>query len=276
MLRAMLKFLCHSTDLSLFLRHSIPSLSSHGCLQHIQVGLCKMILAFLAQIEREKQSEEEGEEFALTKIGKLCLCVFVNEDVGTKPKSRILAWINAVKVVQIYTKGCKRLDQFKCPSVQGITLQAYLFGRNRRCLCTMLWLNHGNITSRQVNLERGNIMRSSSAGARIGGSWIVRQSVGSTPCLLGKAVDCTYIRGPKYLEIDVDIGSSTVANGVLGLVCGVITTLVVDMAFLVQANTAEELPERLLSAVRVSHVELSSAIDPNLESKSSPSPSSSN
>lgn len=34
--------------------------------------------------------------------------------------------------------------------------------------------------------------------------------------------------------MDVDIGSSTVANGVLGLVIGVITTLVVDMAFLVQ------------------------------------------
>ncbi|KAG6687976.1 hypothetical protein I3843_11G101000 [Carya illinoinensis] len=68
------------------------------------------------------------------------------------------------------------------------------------------------------------------------GSWIVRQSVGSTPCLLGKAVDCNYIRGPKYLEIDVDIGSSTVANGVLGLVIGVITSLVVDMAFLVQVR----------------------------------------
>ncbi|KAF5477873.1 hypothetical protein F2P56_004482 [Juglans regia] len=97
------------------------------------------------------------------------------------------------------------------------------------------------------------------------GSWIVRQSVGSTPCLLGKAVDCNYIRGPKYLEIDVDIGSSTVANGVLGLVIGVITTLVVDMAFLVQANTTEELPERLIGAVRVSHIELSSAIVPKLE-----------
>lgn len=36
------------------------------------------------------------------------------------------------------------------------------------------------------------------------------------------------------MQIDVDIGSSTVANGVLGLVFGVITTLVVDMAFLVQ------------------------------------------
>ncbi|XP_019152879.1 PREDICTED: protein ENHANCED DISEASE RESISTANCE 2 [Ipomoea nil] len=97
------------------------------------------------------------------------------------------------------------------------------------------------------------------------GSWIVRQSVGSTPCLLGKAVDCNYIRGPKYLEIDVDIGSSTVANGVLGLVIGVITSLVVDMAFLIQGNTPDELPERLLGAVRVSHIELKSAIVPTLE-----------
>ncbi|XP_051151383.1 protein ENHANCED DISEASE RESISTANCE 2-like isoform X2 [Andrographis paniculata] len=103
------------------------------------------------------------------------------------------------------------------------------------------------------------------------GSWIVRQSVGSTPCLLGKAVDCNYIRGPNYLEVDVDIGSSTVANGVLGLVIGVITTLVVDMAFLVQANAIDELPERLIGAVRVSHIELSSAIVPKLESDPSDS-----
>ncbi|KAL7188011.1 hypothetical protein ACSBR1_037951 [Camellia fascicularis] len=82
------------------------------------------------------------------------------------------------------------------------------------------------------------------------GSWIVCQSVGSTPCLLAKAVDCNYIRGP---------------NGVLGLVIGVITTLVVDMAFLLQANTANELPEQLIGAVRVSHIELSSAIVPKLD-----------
>ncbi|XP_051119777.1 protein ENHANCED DISEASE RESISTANCE 2-like isoform X3 [Andrographis paniculata] len=91
------------------------------------------------------------------------------------------------------------------------------------------------------------------------GSWIVRQSVGSSACLLGKAVDCNYFRGLNYLEIDVDIGSSTVANGVLGLVIGVIRTLVIDMAFLVQGNTPAELPERLIGAVRISHLELSSA-----------------
>uniref|UniRef100_A0ACD5Y090 Uncharacterized protein n=1 Tax=Avena sativa TaxID=4498 RepID=A0ACD5Y090_AVESA len=101
------------------------------------------------------------------------------------------------------------------------------------------------------------------------GSWIVRQSVGSTPCLLGKAVDCSYIRGPEYMEVDVDIGSSAVANGVLGLVFGVITSLVVDMAFLIQANTYDELPEQLLGAARFSHIELSAAVVPVLDDTSS-------
>ncbi|CAL5359437.1 unnamed protein product [Camellia sinensis] len=55
---------------------------------------------------------------------------------------------------------------------------------------------------------------------------------------------------PSVPNIDVDIGSSTVANGVLGLVIGMITTLVV---VLLQANTANELPEQLIGAVRVSH-----------------------
>ncbi|XP_052141976.1 protein ENHANCED DISEASE RESISTANCE 2-like isoform X1 [Oryza glaberrima] len=94
------------------------------------------------------------------------------------------------------------------------------------------------------------------------GSWIVRQSVGSTPCLLGKAVDCSYVRGAGYLEVDVDIGSSAVANGVLGLVFGVVTTLVVDMAFLIQANTYEELPEQVIGAARLAHVEPAAAIVP--------------
>uniref|UniRef100_A0A0E0L737 PH domain-containing protein n=1 Tax=Oryza punctata TaxID=4537 RepID=A0A0E0L737_ORYPU len=96
------------------------------------------------------------------------------------------------------------------------------------------------------------------------GSWIVRQSVGSTPCLLGKAVDCSYMRGPEYIEVDVDIGSSAVANGVLGLVFGVVTTLIVDMAFLIQANTYDELPEQLLGAARLSNIEPNSAIVPVL------------
>ncbi|VAI52451.1 hypothetical protein VPH35_107666 [Triticum aestivum] len=108
------------------------------------------------------------------------------------------------------------------------------------------------------------------------GSWIVRQSVGSTPCLLGKAVDCSYIRAPGYLEVDVDIGSSAVANGVLGLVFGVVTTLVVDMAFLIQANTYEELPEQVIGAARLAHVEPAAAIVPDLDNTNSDSKDSNN
>ncbi|KAF8676720.1 hypothetical protein HU200_046835 [Digitaria exilis] len=73
-----------------------------------------------------------------------------------------------------------------------------------------------------------------------------------------------YVRGPGYLEVDVDIGSSAVANGVLGLVFGVVTTLVVDMAFLIQANTYEELPEQVIGAARLAHVEPATAVVPDL------------
>ncbi|WJZ82967.1 hypothetical protein VitviT2T_002687 [Vitis vinifera] len=66
--------------------------------------------------------------------------------------------------------------------------------------------------------------------------WMVRRIVGSTPHFLGKVVDCNYIRGPKYLEIDVDFGSSTVVDGALAFVNGAIPNLVVDMAFLVQVG----------------------------------------
>ncbi|KAL6349695.1 hypothetical protein AAG906_041102 [Vitis piasezkii] len=95
--------------------------------------------------------------------------------------------------------------------------------------------------------------------------WMVRRIVGSTPHFLGKVVDCNYIRGPKYLEIDVDFGSSTVVDGALAFVNGAIPNLVVDMAFLVQGNAEDELPERLIGAVRVSRVDFSSAIVPKLD-----------
>lgn len=53
------------------------------------------------------------------------------------------------------------------------------------------------------------------------------------------------------MQIDVDIGSSTVANGVLGLVIGVITSLVVEMAFLVQVNQSKTLIFKNVSPLRI-------------------------
>ncbi|KAE9466131.1 hypothetical protein C3L33_02000, partial [Rhododendron williamsianum] len=56
--------------------------------------------------------------------------------------------------------------------------------------------------------------------------------------------------------IDVDIGSSAIANAVLKLALGYETAVTVDMGFVVEAQ-AEELPERLFGAVRVCQMEMS-------------------
>ncbi|PRW45250.1 ENHANCED DISEASE RESISTANCE 2 isoform X2 isoform B [Chlorella sorokiniana] len=91
------------------------------------------------------------------------------------------------------------------------------------------------------------------------GSWIVKQSVGTTPVLLGQKLTTRYFRGPNYFEVDVDITSNTVANSVTSLVVGAITSLVVDLAPLVEGQAEDELPERLIGSVRFEHLDLKSA-----------------
>lgn len=92
------------------------------------------------------------------------------------------------------------------------------------------------------------------------GPWIVKAAAGNHPaCLLGKALTCRYIVGRNYLEIDVDIASSTVANAILHLALGYVTTVSVDMAFLIESQTDDELPEKLLGAVRIAQIEMESA-----------------
>lgn len=115
------------------------------------------------------------------------------------------------------------------------------------------------------------------------GSWIVKQSVGKTACLIGEALEITYHTGKNYIEVcpadtwiphgsliiqtlllvvsnlivffyqilffcdflflyhqffliqlDVDIGSSSVAKGVVNLVLGYLSKLVIELAFLIQ------------------------------------------
>ncbi|KAL9223925.1 hypothetical protein vseg_000010 [Gypsophila vaccaria] len=93
------------------------------------------------------------------------------------------------------------------------------------------------------------------------GYWMVKRAVGTKACLLGKAVTCKYLRQDNFLEIDVDIGSSAVARSVIGLVLGYVTSLVVDLALLIEANEEAELPEYLLGTIRLNCVRLDSALE---------------
>lgn len=94
----------------------------------------------------------------------------------------------------------------------------------------------------------------------IEGYWMVKRAVGTKACLLGKAVTCKYLRQDNFLEIDVDIGSSSVARGVIGLVLGYVTSLVVDLAILIEGKEEAELPEYILGTVRLNQVRVDSAV----------------
>nr|GMD82825.1 Protein ENHANCED DISEASE RESISTANCE 2 [Ipomoea batatas] len=94
----------------------------------------------------------------------------------------------------------------------------------------------------------------------IEGHWMVKRAVGTKACLLGKAVKCYYVREDNFLEIDVDIGSSSVARSVIGLVLGYAASLVVDLAILLEGKEESELPEEILGTVRLNRVTVDAAV----------------
>ncbi|KGN55407.1 protein ENHANCED DISEASE RESISTANCE 2-like [Cucumis sativus] len=94
------------------------------------------------------------------------------------------------------------------------------------------------------------------------GPWVVKKTVGNySACLLGKTLTCSYHRGSNYFEIDVDIGSSALASAILRLTLHYVDSVTIDMGFVLEAVTEDELPERLIGAVRVSQIEMAAAME---------------
>lgn len=91
------------------------------------------------------------------------------------------------------------------------------------------------------------------------GSWMVRRAVGQTPAIIGRALDTAFYTGDGYCEVDIDVGSSSVAAGVLRIVRGAAKSLIVDLAFLLEGATEEDLPERLLGTVRLLKMDVDAA-----------------
>ncbi|KAG7391847.1 hypothetical protein PHYBOEH_006538 [Phytophthora boehmeriae] len=92
------------------------------------------------------------------------------------------------------------------------------------------------------------------------GTWPIREGVGTTPAILGTKIYQNYYQGKSYLEADYDIGSSTVATGVLNLLLGFSRDLIIDLAFVIEAQSAMELPERILGTVRLDCIDLRHAV----------------
>jgi hypothetical protein len=96
------------------------------------------------------------------------------------------------------------------------------------------------------------------------GPWVVRSAVGAKPALLGTKLAQRYFVGPKqdYIEVDVDIGSSVVADQITRLCRGYAKSLVVDIGIVLQGECEEELPEVVLGVFRAQFVDMQSAQSP--------------
>lgn len=90
----------------------------------------------------------------------------------------------------------------------------------------------------------------------VDGPWFVKKAVPQKPALIGNKLDLEYFRGDDHFEIDVNVGSSVVARKIMGIAAGAATSLVVDMAWTIQGESDAELPERVLGAFRLIHVDL--------------------
>ena len=89
------------------------------------------------------------------------------------------------------------------------------------------------------------------------GPWVLRRMAPSNQAtLIGTKIATTYAARANYLEVDIDITSSRTANGIWTLAARVLASSVIDLAFVLQANTEQELPETVLGTVRVCRVRL--------------------
>jgi len=89
------------------------------------------------------------------------------------------------------------------------------------------------------------------------GPFLLRKAVpGNKPVILGKAIHIDWCRGEGYLEADINISSSSAATKMWGMVQSVAKSIVVDLALVIESREQQQLPERLLGAVRTQRINL--------------------
>ena len=95
----------------------------------------------------------------------------------------------------------------------------------------------------------------------IDGPWVVRQVVGGKPAIIGNKLPVDYVYGKEedgkalYLEADLDIAASSAARGILSVTRSYTQVLTLNLGFVVQGNSEDELPEQMLVGARLHGVD---------------------
>lgn len=85
---------------------------------------------------------------------------------------------------------------------------------------------------------------------------MVKKAVGTKPAILPTKLTHNWHRGENFLEVDCDVASSTVATLLVNLIVQSAKALVIDLAFVVQGDRVDELPERVLGCVRLMRMDM--------------------
>jgi hypothetical protein len=87
-------------------------------------------------------------------------------------------------------------------------------------------------------------------------NWAVKMAVGQRPAILGTKIPLRYFKGSNYLEVDIDLSTSSIASGIMSMVTGLSKSMIVDLGWTLQGDKAEELPERIVCQTRFNKVDL--------------------
>jgi hypothetical protein len=97
------------------------------------------------------------------------------------------------------------------------------------------------------------------------GPWVVKSVVTGKPALIGNKMPVNYFyqkaeNGKEmYLEADLDIVASSAARGILSLARTYTQVLTIDLGFVIQGNSDDELPEQMLVGCRLHGIDPMSA-----------------
>lgn len=130
-------------------------------------------------------------------------------------------------------------DKSTLPDMESMTP-----GQRTACRFLMNDLDHKNKTLKIVPVV-------------VDGPWIVKSVVGGKPALIGTKLPVNYVYRPAvgddamYLEADLDIAASSAARGILSVTRSYTEILTIDLGFVIQGNTEDELPEQMLVGCRI-------------------------
>ncbi|KAK8792047.1 hypothetical protein WA158_005424 [Blastocystis sp. Blastoise] len=84
----------------------------------------------------------------------------------------------------------------------------------------------------------------------------ILKCVGSVPCIVGKKLKQVAFKGDNYIEIDMDVSKDKMISKMCEMCFKMAKSVVMDLGFVLEATNPEDLPEQMLSGIRLCRPDL--------------------